>query len=115
MAICHASARALGLCAERKPRCFACADPSLRSEPALERSEGMTCAKSRGNTRTRKERGSRNAERGERMKKKWILDKAVTHAIEETWAAFSAEGDTHNPALFLVRLADLARSNAFLW
>ena len=49
------------------------------------------------------------------MKKQWILDKAVRHAIEETWAAFSAEGDTHNPALFLVRLADLARSNAFLW
>jgi hypothetical protein len=24
-------------------------------------------------------------------------------------------GETHNPALFLVRLADLARSNAFLW
>src|SRR5713226_7810332 len=42
---------AKGLCAGRKPRCFACADPSLRSEPALERSEGMTGAKSRWNTR----------------------------------------------------------------
>ena len=30
------------------------------------------------------------------------------------WAVLS-EGDTPNPALFLARLADLARSNAFLW
>src|SRR3989441_10212972 len=49
------------------------------------------------------------------MKKRWVLDKAVRHAIEETWAAFSADSNTHNPALCLVRLADLARSNAFLW
>ena len=49
------------------------------------------------------------------MKKQWILDEAVRHAIQETWAVFSPGGDTPNPALFLVRLADLARSNAFLW
>jgi predicted unusual protein kinase regulating ubiquinone biosynthesis (AarF/ABC1/UbiB family) len=49
------------------------------------------------------------------MKKQWILDEAVRHAIEETWAVFSPQADTPSPALFLVRLADLARSNAFLW
>src|SRR2546426_6983978 len=54
-------------------------------------------------------------EQEETMKKQWILDKTVRHAIEETWAAFSADSNTHNPALCLVRLADLARSNAFLW
>ncbi len=42
-----------------------------------------------------------------------MIDEAVRHAIEETWAVFS--GDTPNLALFLVRLSDLARSNAFLW
>lgn len=49
------------------------------------------------------------------MKRKWLLDRTVRHAIEETWAVFSTGSDTLNPALFLVRLADLARSNAFLW
>jgi len=43
-----------------------------------------------------------------------MIDEAVRHAIEETWAVFSGE-DTPNLALFLVRLSDLARSNAFLW
>src|SRR6266571_312025 len=43
-----------------------------------------------------------------------MIDEAVLHAIEETWAVFSGE-DTPNPVLFLVRLSDLARSNAFLW
>jgi ubiquinone biosynthesis protein len=50
----------------------------------------------------------------EAMMQKRILDESVRHAIEETWAILSG-GDTLNPALFLVRLADLARSNAFLW
>ena len=48
------------------------------------------------------------------MKKRWVLDQAVRHAIEETWAVFT-NGTTPNPALFLARLTDLARSNAFLW
>ena len=49
------------------------------------------------------------------MKKKWMIDQTVRHAIEETWAVFSNATDTPNPALFLARVADLARSNAFLW
>ncbi len=49
------------------------------------------------------------------MKKRWVLDQAVRHAIEETWAVFTNGAITPNPALFLARLADLARSNAFLW
>jgi predicted unusual protein kinase regulating ubiquinone biosynthesis (AarF/ABC1/UbiB family) len=48
------------------------------------------------------------------MTQKRILDESVRHAIEETWAVLSGR-DSPNPALFLVRLADLARSNAFLW
>jgi predicted unusual protein kinase regulating ubiquinone biosynthesis (AarF/ABC1/UbiB family) len=48
------------------------------------------------------------------MMQKRILDESVRHAIEETWAVLSG-GETPNPALFLVRLADLARSNALLW
>jgi len=48
------------------------------------------------------------------MKRRWVLDQAVRHAIEETWAVFT-NGTTPNPALFLARLTDLARSNAFLW
>jgi predicted unusual protein kinase regulating ubiquinone biosynthesis (AarF/ABC1/UbiB family) len=48
------------------------------------------------------------------MKNQWIPDESVRHAIEETWEVLSARG-TLNPALFLVRLTDLARSNAFLW
>jgi len=49
------------------------------------------------------------------MKKRWVLDQAARHAIEETWAVFTNGAITPNPALFLARLADLARSNAFLW
>jgi predicted unusual protein kinase regulating ubiquinone biosynthesis (AarF/ABC1/UbiB family) len=49
------------------------------------------------------------------MKKRWVLDQAARRAIEETWAVFTKGSLTPNPALFLARLADLARSNAFLW
>lgn len=49
------------------------------------------------------------------MKKRWTLDQAVRRTIEETWAVFSSGDSTSNPTLFLARLADLARSNAFLW
>src|SRR5215472_7029746 len=49
------------------------------------------------------------------MKQKWIVDDTVRHAIEETWAVFTSGSDMLNPALFLVRVADLARSNSFLW
>ena len=49
------------------------------------------------------------------MKRRWVLDQAVRRTIEETWAVFTNETITPNPALFLARLADLARSNAFLW
>ena len=49
------------------------------------------------------------------MKKRWVLDQTVRHAIEETWAVLTNGAITPNPALFLARLADLARSNAFLW
>jgi len=54
-------------------------------------------------------------EKKKTMKKRWVLDQAVRHAIEETWAVFTNGAITPNPALFLARLADLARSNAFLW
>jgi predicted unusual protein kinase regulating ubiquinone biosynthesis (AarF/ABC1/UbiB family) len=49
------------------------------------------------------------------MKKRWVLDQAVRRTIGETWAVFTNGSRTPNPALFLARLADLARSNAFLW
>ncbi len=49
------------------------------------------------------------------MKKRWVLDQAARHAIQETWEVFTNGTLTPNPALFLSRLADLARSNAFLW
>ncbi len=49
------------------------------------------------------------------MKKRWVLDQAVRRTIEETWAVLTNGAITPNPALFLARLADLARSNAFLW
>ena len=49
------------------------------------------------------------------MKRRWVLDQAVRRAIEETWAVFTNGSRTPNPALFLARLTDLARSNAFLW
>jgi predicted unusual protein kinase regulating ubiquinone biosynthesis (AarF/ABC1/UbiB family) len=49
------------------------------------------------------------------IKRRWVLDQAARRAIEETWAVFTKGSLTPNPALFLSRLADLARSNAFLW
>jgi predicted unusual protein kinase regulating ubiquinone biosynthesis (AarF/ABC1/UbiB family) len=49
------------------------------------------------------------------MKRRWVLDQSVRHTIEETWAIFTKGPETPNPALFLARLADLARSNTFLW
>src|SRR3989442_2761123 len=49
------------------------------------------------------------------MKKRWVLDQTVRHTIQETWAVLTNGAITPNPALFLARLADLARSNAFLW
>src|SRR5947208_3049019 len=49
------------------------------------------------------------------MKKRWVLDQAVRHTIEETWAVLTNGALTPNPTLFLARLADLARSNTFLW
>ena len=49
------------------------------------------------------------------MKKRWVLDQAVRHTIEETWAVLTNGALTPNPALFLARVADLARSNTFLW
>jgi len=49
------------------------------------------------------------------MKKRWVLDQAAMRTIEETWAVFTNGTRTLNPALFLARLTDLARSNAFLW
>ena len=48
------------------------------------------------------------------MKRRWVLDQSVRHTIEETWAIFTKGTETPNPALFLARLADLARSNTFL-
>src|SRR5437660_8892268 len=49
------------------------------------------------------------------MKRRWVLDQTVRHTIEETWAVLTTGTETPNPALFLARLADLARSNTFLW
>src|SRR2546421_10296914 len=49
------------------------------------------------------------------MKKRWVLDQTVRHTIQETWAVLTNGPLPPNPALFLTRLADLARSNAFLW
>jgi predicted unusual protein kinase regulating ubiquinone biosynthesis (AarF/ABC1/UbiB family) len=49
------------------------------------------------------------------IKKRWALDQAVRRTIEETWAVLSSGASASNPTLFLTRLADLARSNAFLW
>lgn len=49
------------------------------------------------------------------MKKQAILEKTVRSAIEENRAAFVSKDILENPARFLVRLADQARSNAFLW
>jgi len=49
------------------------------------------------------------------MKRRWILDQTVRRTIEETWAVLTSGTETLNPALFLARLVDLARSNTFLW
>ena len=49
------------------------------------------------------------------MQGRRVLDQAVRHSIEETWAVFTAETGAPDLALLLARLSDLARSNAFLW
>jgi ubiquinone biosynthesis protein len=49
------------------------------------------------------------------MKRRWVVDQTVRRAIEETWAVVTSGTEMANPALFLARLADLARSNTFLW
>ena len=54
-------------------------------------------------------------EKNSMMQEGRVLDQAVRHSIEETWAVFTPETGTPDPALFLARLSDLARSNAFLW
>ncbi len=43
------------------------------------------------------------------------MDQTVRRAIEETWAVLTSGTEMANPALFLARLVDLARSNTFLW
>src|SRR5215831_13292480 len=65
--------------------------------------------------REREESGRVTMEKQRTMKKRWVLDQAVRRTIEETWAVFTNGTSTLNPALFLARLTDLARSNAFLW
>ena len=49
------------------------------------------------------------------MQGRQVLDQALRHSIEETWAVFTPETGTPDLALLLARLGDLARSNAFLW
>jgi predicted unusual protein kinase regulating ubiquinone biosynthesis (AarF/ABC1/UbiB family) len=44
-----------------------------------------------------------------------VFDQALMHSIEETWAVFTPEAGAPDVSLFLARLGDLARSNAFLW
>ncbi len=44
-----------------------------------------------------------------------IADQTFRRAIEEMMSAFSTESDTPDPAVFIARLSDLARSNSFLW
>jgi predicted unusual protein kinase regulating ubiquinone biosynthesis (AarF/ABC1/UbiB family) len=44
-----------------------------------------------------------------------VLDQALKRSIEETWAIFTPETGALDLPLFLARLGDLARSNAFLW
>ncbi len=44
-----------------------------------------------------------------------IADQTFRRAIEEMMLAFSTESDTPDPAVFIARLSDLARSNSFLW
>jgi predicted unusual protein kinase regulating ubiquinone biosynthesis (AarF/ABC1/UbiB family) len=62
-----------------------------------------------------KESGSIMMEKQRTMQKRWVLDQAVRRTLDETWAVLTTGSRTPNPALFLARLADLARSNAFLW
>ena len=47
------------------------------------------------------------------MQGRRVLDQALRHSIEETWAILQT--DTPDLVLLLARLSDLARSNAFLW
>ena len=54
-------------------------------------------------------------EKNSMMQGRRVLDQALRHAIEETWAVFTPETGRPDVALFLARLSDLARSNAFLW
>jgi predicted unusual protein kinase regulating ubiquinone biosynthesis (AarF/ABC1/UbiB family) len=54
-------------------------------------------------------------ERNTMMQGKPVLDQALRHFIEETWAILTPETGAPDVALFLTRLSDLARSNAFFW
>src|SRR5258708_7095695 len=54
-------------------------------------------------------------EKKKTMKKRWVLDQAARHTIEETWAVLTNGAIPANRALFLARVAGLARSNACLW
>ena len=47
------------------------------------------------------------------MQGKRVLDQALRHSIEETWAVFTPA--TPDVTLLIARLSDLARSHAFLW
>ena len=49
------------------------------------------------------------------MQGKRVLNQALKHSIEETWAVFTPETGTPDVALLVARLSDLVRSNAFLW
>ena len=49
------------------------------------------------------------------MQGRRVLDQALKHSIEETWAIFTAETGTPDVALLGARLSDLVRSHAFLW
>ena len=49
------------------------------------------------------------------MQGRRVLDQALKHSIEETWAIFTPETGTPDVALLVARLSDLVRSNAFLW
>ena len=49
------------------------------------------------------------------MQGRRVLDQALKHSIEETWAIFTPETGTTDVALLVARLSDLVRSNAFLW
>ncbi len=49
------------------------------------------------------------------MQGRRVLDQALKHSIEETWAIFTPETGAPDVALLVARLGDLMRSNAFLW